>query len=196
MSSVTVEPGHVARHDPAVHTCVRARGSGVVPATADALFACFRDFGGWQRWKADVPFELLGGARGTEVGGLRSVVFVRGDKFLHERLVALDDAARTITYAGVNYGAWPAGGETYPLSASPFPGSFVDYKSTVRVLSVTVPAAPGAPASAFMEWEGEVWTEGAKAAETQAFLAAFYEGNIETLRKLFAADPGFLEASR
>lgn len=187
------QPGHVARHDPAVHACVRARGSGVVPfATADALYACFRDFGGWQRWKTDVPFELIGDARGTEVGALRSVVFSRGEKWLHERLVALDDAKRTVTYVGLNYGSTA----DYPLSASPFPGSFIDYTSTVRILDVTVPAAPGGPVSAFMEWDGEVWTEGAKAGEMQAFLTAFYEGNVATLRECFAKDHDFMTPAK
>ena len=74
----------------------------------------------------------------------------------------------------------------YPLSASPFPGSFVDYTSTVRVASVTVPPAPGAPVSAFMDWSGEVWTEPDKAEEMKAFLTAFYEGNVATLREYFA----------
>ncbi len=188
MGTITQE-GHVACHDPAVHACVRARGSGVVShATADALYRCFRDFGGWQAWKRDVPFELVGGARGTEVGAVRSVVFARGEKWLLERLVALDDVARSVTYKGLNYGSWSSpGADEYPLSASPFPGSFIDYVSTVRVWPITVPAATGAPVAAFMEWEGEVWTEGAKAGEMKAFLTAFYEGNILTLNAHFAS---------
>jgi len=186
-------PGHLPQHDPAVHACVRARGSGVVPfASADALYACFRDFGGWQAWKQDLPFELIGDARGTEVGALRSVVFARGGKFLHERLVALDDAKRTVTYVGLNYGS----SAEYPLSASPFPGSFIDYSSTVRIAEVTVPAAPGGPVSAFMEWDGEVWTEGAKAAEMKAFLTAFYESNVVTLRECFTKDHDFMAPAK
>jgi len=77
-----------AAHDPAVHTLARARGCGVVVgADADALFACFRDFGGWQRWLPGTAFDLVRGGRGTEVGAVRVVVFAAGVKFLYERLV-------------------------------------------------------------------------------------------------------------
>lgn len=169
-------PGHVARHDPAVHHCVRAVASGVVErCDAAALYACFRDFGGWTRWMASTPFVLLGDSRGTEVGALRNVVF-SDTKNLLERLDAIDDGARSVTYSGVNYGyssGAPGGGGAYPLSASPFPGSFIDYTSTVRVWRISV-RPEGAPPAAFMEWSGEVWTEGNKVGEMRDFLSAFY----------------------
>ena len=185
MASKTVEPGAAERHDPAVHTLVRASGSGLVTgADADALYECFRDFGGWSRWLPEVPFELQGGGRGTEVGALRAVVFARGDKWLLERLDALDDNARRCTYSGVNYGVTAAGEAPYPLSASPFPGGlFVDYSSTVTVHAVTVPAAPRA---AFMTWTGEVWCKPEHAGALRDFLTAFYEGNVVKLNAYFA----------
>jgi hypothetical protein len=105
-------------------------------------------------------------------------------KRLTERLDALDDVARSITYSGVNYGFWTAGSEPYKLECSPFPGAFVDYTSTVRVWPVTVSSA-AAPA-AFMEWSGEVFTEPGAAADMKAFLEAFYEGNISILNAFFA----------
>jgi hypothetical protein len=178
------DEGSFERHDPAKHACVRARGAGIVSgATADALYACFRDFGGWQAWLSGVAFELRDGGRGTEVGATRTVVF-SPEKRLRERLIALDDAARSVTYTGLNYGIHAASDDTYPLSASPFPGAFIDYRSTATVRAVTVPASPD---SAFLEWEGEVWTEPEHAAATHDFLLNFYQGNIGILNAHFAA---------
>ena len=197
----TTEPGHCSAHT-AEHTLVRASASALVAGcTADELYrSCLRDFGGWQVWKKDVAFELQGGAHGTEVGGLRCVIFgacccgrsrsrgrltrsasARGEKWLLERLDVLDDNNRTITYSGVNYGRWKTGLPSYPLSASLFPGGFVDYSSTISIREVT-----SAPPSAFMEWSGEVWTEPANAEAMQGFLAAFYSGNLQTLNQYFA----------
>ena len=137
-----------------------------------------------------MPFVLQGGARGSEVGAVRNVVFAPGAKWLRERLVALDDDARRVTYIGLNYGVTHSGEEPYPLSASPFPGAFVDYTSTVRVWPVTVPLAAGddTPA-AFMEWTGEVWTDAAAVEPMRAFLTEFYGGNIVTLNAFFAEQP-------
>ena len=176
--------GVFEKHDPTVHTLARASGHGVVTgADADALYACFRDFGGWQRWLPETAFDLVHGGRGTEVGALRIVVFVPQQKFLYERLDALDDNQRVCTYSGVNYGTG-RDKESYGLSASPFPGAFVDYTSTVRVMPIT-PVAGQQP-SAYMTWEGEVWTQPDKAAELTAFLQAFYCGNIAKLNQHFA----------
>lgn len=107
----------------------------------------------------------------------------RGQKWLLERLDAQDDTKRTVSYSGINYGAW-SGEEAYPLSASVFPGSFIDYTSTIVITEVT---APSSPPSAFIEWSGEVWTEPANAAEMKGFLDAFYSGNLQTLNAHFAA---------
>ena len=178
------EPGFVARHDPALHACVRARGAGVVTGcSADELYGCFRDFGGWQSWLPAVEFNLRGDSLGTQVGATRTVVF-SPEKCLRERLTALDDDARSITYVGLNYGCYASNEDKYPLSASPFPGSFIDYKSTATVRVITVPASPH---SAFLEWEGEVWTEAEHAGAMRDFLTNFYEGNIGTLNAHFAA---------
>lgn len=131
---------------------------------------------------------LQQGGRGTEVGALRAVEFGGGKRLL-ERLVALDDRRRVCTYTGLNYGVTSAAGGAhvapaalapYPLDASPFPGAFVDYVSTVRV-------EPAGAGRAVVHWDGEVWTQSAKAADMRAFLTAFYSGNIETLVKKFAA---------
>ncbi len=134
-----------------------------------------------QSWLESAQFILLSGGRATEVGARRSVVFAP-DKWLHEDLLSLDDVSRSITYCGVNYAE---GSAERPLSASPFPGSFVDYKSTVQIWPVTV-REPGAPPAAFMRWSGHVWTEPSAAQAMAGFLTGFYDGNIRKLQAKFS----------
>ena len=169
-------------HNPAVHTLAEACASAVVSgADADQVHSCFRNFFGWADWSdgpSGAQFLRVSGAP-TEVGARRNVVFAP-DKNLHEDLLAVDDVQRVTTYAGVNYGSLP----TQPLTASPFPGPFLDYLSTVRVWPVTV-TADGKPA-AFVSWSGTVWTDPSAVGAMTADLDAFYSGMLQKLQAHFA----------
>lgn len=168
-------------HNPAVHTLVEASASAVVTgADADAVHSCFRSFFAWSEWSGDdTQFLRISGAP-TEVGARRNVVF-GPNKNLHEDLLAVDDVQWVTTYSGCNYGSLP----TQPPNASPFPGPFIDYLSTVRVWPVTV-TADGKPA-AFVAWSGTVWTDASTADAMTADLNAFYAGMLQKLQAHFAA---------
>ena len=174
-------PRPAAAHDPSSQTRVEGYASGVIRGVdADTLFeSCFRDFGAaWGKWVGEeAQFTLLSGSD-REVGAVRSVDFAP-DKRLHEQLLALDDVARVITYAGINYGTGP----DIPPSANPFPGAFVDYISSISVEPVTV--CDGDLPCAFMRWSGNLWTEPASAKVMQETVNAFYTRNIRKLQERY-----------
>ena len=94
--------------------------STVVPADADTVWPIVRDFDGLPRWHpAITASELEGGAHPDQVGAVRRLTLADGGA-VRERLVALDDRERRLTYA---------------ILDSPFPVR--DYRSTIRVLPVT-----------------------------------------------------------
>ena len=94
--------------------------STVVPADADTVWRVVRDFDGLPAWvPAITASELEDGARSDQVGAVRHLTLADGGT-VRERLVALDDRERRLTYA---------------ILDSPFPVQ--DYRSTIRVLPVT-----------------------------------------------------------
>lgn len=94
--------------------------STVVPAAVDAVWRVVRDFDGLPAWVPPITASTLeDGARPDQVGAVRHLTLGDGGT-VRERLVALDDRERSLTYAIVE---------------SPFPVQ--DYRSTIRVLPVT-----------------------------------------------------------
>jgi hypothetical protein len=97
-----------------------AFASVVAPADVDTVWSLFRDFDGLPVFHPGIPgSELRDGARRDQVGAVRDLTLGDGGKVV-ERLVALDDRARRLTYA---------------ILESPFPVR--DYLSTMSVLPVT-----------------------------------------------------------
>ena len=92
----------------------------VVPADPDAVWRVVRDFDGLPTWHPAIDAsELEGDTRADQIGAVRSLTLGDGG-VVREVLVALDDRARSYTYA---------------IRSSPFPVE--DYRSTIRVIPLT-----------------------------------------------------------
>jgi hypothetical protein len=93
--------------------------SSVVPGDADTVWRIVRDFDGLPTWHPAISAsELEDGAHTDQVGAVRRLTLADGE--VRERLVALDDRERRLTYS---------------ILDSPFPVR--DYRSTIRVSPVT-----------------------------------------------------------
>ena len=75
----------------------RPYASGVVPASADAVWAHVRDFTSLATWHPAIAALELTSGSGAEVGAVRKLTLGDGGIVI-ERLLALDDAARCHTY--------------------------------------------------------------------------------------------------
>ena len=94
--------------------------SSVVPGDADTVWRIVRDFDGLPTWHPAISAsELEDGAHTDQVGAVRRLTLADGGE-VRERLVALDDRERRLTYS---------------ILDSPFPVR--DYRSTIRVFPVT-----------------------------------------------------------
>jgi hypothetical protein len=94
--------------------------SSVVPGDADTVWRIVRDFDGLPTWHPAISAsELEDGAHTDQVGAVRRLTLADGGE-VRERLVALDDRERRLTYS---------------ILDSPFPVR--DYRSTIRVSPVT-----------------------------------------------------------
>ncbi|MGH3586772.1 MAG: SRPBCC family protein [Pseudonocardia sp.] len=142
----------------------RPYASGVVPASADAVWSVVRDFNGLPGWlPAITASELTTGGSGAEIGAVRRLTLGDGGVVV-ERLLVLDDADRRCTYE---------------ILESPF--AVRRYVSTLRVASVT------ASGEAFVEWWSEYDSEAADEADlTKLFAGGVYGAGIESLRARFA----------
>jgi hypothetical protein len=97
-----------------------ALASTVVPADADTVWGVLRDFDRLPTWHPAITgSELEDGALTDQVGAVRHLTLGDGGE-VRERLVALDDRERRLTYT---------------ILESPFPVR--DYRSTMSVLPVT-----------------------------------------------------------
>jgi len=143
----------------------RPYASGVVPASADAVWSLVRDFNGLPAWLPAVSAsELDEGGSGAEVGAVRRLTLGDGGTVV-ERLLEMHDAERRFTYE---------------ILESPF--AVRRYVSTFRVAPVT------ASGEAFVEWWSEYDADGAdEAGLTQTFADGIYGAGIAALRKNFAA---------
>ncbi|WP_433031717.1 SRPBCC family protein [Actinomycetospora sp. CA-053990] len=92
----------------------------IIPADVDTVWRVVRDFDGLPAWVPAIEAsEIEGDLRGDQVGAVRRLTLGDGGT-VRERLVALDDRERRLTYA---------------ILDSPFPVE--DYRSTIRVFPVT-----------------------------------------------------------
>jgi hypothetical protein len=103
--------------------------SGVVPASADEVWAVMREFNRLPDWHPLINESRIESGSAQEVGAIRRLTLADGGQ-VAERLVALDDDERPMTYAFTDPGAMPVR----------------SYKSTLRVAPVT------ANGQAFVEW--------------------------------------------
>ena len=144
----------------------RPYASGVVPASADAVWSLVRDFNGLPGWLPAVSAsELTEGGSGTDVGAVRRLTLGDGG-IVVERLLELHDAERRCTYE---------------ILESPF--AVRRYVSTFRVAPVT------ASGEAFVEWWSEFDADAADEQRlTEFFAGAVYGGGIGALREHFAGD--------
>jgi hypothetical protein len=142
----------------------RPYASGVVPASADEVWAIVRDFNGMPAWHPGIESSsLTAGGSGTEVGAVRRLA-MGGGGVVVERLLTLDDLDRSYTYEIVE---------------SPF--AVRRYVSTIRVAPVTDSG------HAFVEWWSEYDSEaGDEEQLTKTFAGGVYGGGIAALRKRFA----------
>lgn len=104
--------------------------SAVVAADPDTVWRVVRDFDGLAAWvPAIAASEIEGGALPDQIGAVRRLTLGGDGGIVRERLVALDDRARRLTYS---------------ILESPFPVQ--DYRATVRVVPVT------ATGESFVAW--------------------------------------------
>lgn len=140
----------------------RPYASGIVGADADEVWRLVRNFDGLPEWHPGIATSRLESGTVDGVGAVR-VLELAGGGTVRERLVALDDAARTYTY---------------DILDSPFAVRF--YRSTIRVTPVT------ATGETFAEWWCEYDAEAAHEPELDAtFRDGVYAAGIEGLGAYF-----------
>jgi hypothetical protein len=141
----------------------RPYASGVVPASADEVWATIRDFNGMPSWHPGIAESSLdSGGSGTEVGAVRRLALAGGGAVV-ERLICLDDEARSCTYQILESG--------FPVRR---------YISTFRVAPVTDTG------HSFVEWWSEFDADGADEENlTGVFANGVYGGGITALQKRF-----------
>jgi Polyketide cyclase / dehydrase and lipid transport len=137
----------------------RPYASGVVPASADAVWSLVRDFNSLADWHPAITASELTSGSGEEVGAVRKLTLGDGGTVV-ERLLVLDDADRRFTYEFVE---------------NPFGAR--RYVATLRVAPVT------ATGEAFVEWWAEYDADAAEEERLTDFFAnAVYGTGIGALR--------------
>jgi hypothetical protein len=140
--------------------------SAVINATADEVWSYVRDFGNIAEWLPSIETceieEQGDGSGGAGVGAVRRLTGA-GDAVFRERLVALSDADRSLSYDFVE---------------SPFP---------VRRLRATIRVAPVTnTGQAFVEWSGVFDADaGDEDRMTKVLAKAVYAAGLDGLRKHF-----------
>jgi NADPH:quinone reductase-like Zn-dependent oxidoreductase/uncharacterized protein YndB with AHSA1/START domain len=144
---------------------VRVRRSAVVDAPVEAVWALLRDFNAHDRWHPAVAASRMEGRQPADrVGGVRAFR-LRDGGALRERLIALDDRARRLTYTILD-APMPLDGYVATLSATPV----TDGDRT------------------FLEWESRFDPPEADAARLTRLVAEdIYEAGLAALQRHFAA---------
>lgn len=143
----------------------RPYASAVVPAGAEDVWQLVRDFDGLPGWHPAISASELSTGTATEVGAVRRLTLADGGVVV-ERLVTLDDTARSYTYE---------------ILESPF--SVRRYVSTIRVTPVTDSG------QAFVEWWTEYDADSGDEAELSALFAdGVFAVGISALRARFGGD--------
>jgi carbon monoxide dehydrogenase subunit G len=137
--------------------------SAVINASADEVWSIVRDFGNLAEWAPSIESCEIEGGGDVLVGAVRRLIGPGGGVF-RERLVALSDADRSLSYEFVE---------------SPLPVRTV--LATMRVAPVT------ATGGAFVEWSSRFDAE-AKDEEsvTKIFNKAVYAAGLDALGKHFS----------
>jgi len=143
----------------------RPYASGVVAAPVDKVWARLRAFNDLPDFLSAIGHsELVEGVDG-QVGAVRRLTLAAGGDPFDERLLALDDPGRTLTYTFTG--------------ANPF--GVRRYVSTVRVSPVTDTG------ESFVEWWAEYDADAGQEEElNRTFAQDVYGGGIAGLRKLLA----------
>lgn len=140
----------------------RPYASGIVGADAGEVWRLVRNFDGLPEWHPAIATSRLESGTADGVGAVRVLELADGGT-VRERLVALDDAARTYTY---------------DILDSPFAVRF--YRSTIRVTPVT------ASGETFVDWWCEYDADAAHEAELdETFRAGVYAAGIDGLGAYF-----------
>lgn len=134
----------------------RPYASSVIDASADDVWALFRDFGGLAEWHPALDTcEIEPGPPSPQVGTVRRLTNQAGT--FRERLLSLDDGTRT---------------QTYEFLENPFPVR--RYIATIRVSPVTDSG------KAFAEWWAEFDTDAdAEKQLTEVFADAVFGGGLK-----------------
>lgn len=133
----------------------------VFAAAADDVWAIVREFGRLDDW---LPPVVVCRTDRDGIGALRTLTLGDGAVVV-ERLEALDDAARTLTYSMADAGPMP----------------LVDYVSTI-----TVSANPDGTAA--MRWSGNFGVAGADEGDVVASIEGLYRAGLEAVGEKLAAD--------
>jgi carbon monoxide dehydrogenase subunit G len=137
--------------------------SAVLPVSADRVWEYIRDFGNLADWHPGIASGEMEDGAGDQVGRVRRLAGPGGEEF-RERLVALDDAARSYTYE---------------MIGGPFPMRF--YRATLRVAPVTDTG------HAFVEWEGDFDAdEKDEATLSQTFARGVFATGLTALQERFS----------
>ncbi|MBO0829491.1 MAG: SRPBCC family protein [Streptosporangiales bacterium] len=128
----------------------RAYASGVVPASADEVWAVVRDFDGLPSWHPAIAGSEIEQGTNLVVGAVRRLA-LDGGGAVGERLMTLDDVDRSYTYEFTDPGPFPVR----------------TYRSTIRVAPVTDTG------HAFVEWYA--WFD-AEAADEAGLVEQYADG--------------------
>jgi len=137
--------------------------SAVLPVSADLVWESIRDFAGIAGWHPGISSAELEGGAGDQVGTVRRLIGPGGEVF-RERLLALDDTARSYTYEFLE---------------SPFPVR--SYEATIRVTPVTDTGY------AFVEWMATYDADAEEEAQlTKTFSRGVFATGLAALRDRFS----------
>jgi hypothetical protein len=129
-----------------------------VPVSAGQVWEIFRDFGGVRRFTPQIEQCTV---EGEGVGAVRTITMPGGLQ-IQERLEALDEAARTLSYAIVSG-----------------PAPFRDYLATIRV------SEDGDGCT--IDWSSHFEPQGVSEEQARAIVEGIYQGGIAGLRKHLGA---------
>ncbi|MDN3355863.1 SRPBCC family protein [Actinomadura sp. DC4] len=137
--------------------------SAVLPVSADRVWEAIRDFGSIADWHPGIASAELKGGAGDQVGAVRRLTGPGGELFV-ERLLILDDTARSYTYE---------------ILESPFPVRA--YEATMRVTPVTDTGY------AFAEWTATYDADAEDEARlTKTFSRGIFATGLSALRDRFS----------
>lgn len=137
--------------------------SAVLPVSAELVWESIRDFAGIAGWHPGISSAELEGGAGDQVGTVRRLIGPGGEVF-RERLLALDDTARSYTYEFLE---------------SPFPVR--SYEATIRVTPVTDTGY------AFVEWMATYDADAEEEAQlTKTFSRGVFATGLAALRDRFS----------